>query len=493
MKKVFFIILFGMILFFAGCSKDRISNQASPEMWNREGSAATRGYSEEENHPDYSVSQEMVESFIHYTSKTNKTHYSITTYPSEENPVLYVVNFEEGWKIIPGDSRFGLVLAESATGHVNVSEITDNPGFRLWIEDYQNQIESARGRIIGGSKANGSARIWDSFRAPQAKDSMVLGKNLRDRGMMWGKINFQSNTVIDTTGYKAPLLQTKWGQGNPWYISMPERDGYKCLTGCAAVAVSQILYFFHSQQSMPSGLYGTVSLSGTTTHYEGPIPYYTISVSRSNFTYNSSLWNNMPLDSTVPNPTGFKNVSDLMLDVGARLNLHYSPYNTYVEKDTLGFFNTMPCKVSGTWAPYSMAALAPVVSSLDSNKPVIAAAIHSSNGSGHTWVIDGYLLEEVTTTNTYEWWPVNMIPAGTVVYEYKDVNELLVQYNYMIYQGMPEVTETSDFYRLYHMNWGADGQGDGYASVGSPYNHWQGYTNNIVVQLNLVADEFTVN
>lgn len=55
-----------------------------------------------------------------------------------------------------------------------------------------------------------------------------------------------------------------------------------------------------------------------------------------------------------------------------------------------------------------------------------------------------------------------MIPAGTVVYEYKDVNELLEQY-------------------------------DGYASVGSPYNHWQGFTNNIVVQLNLVADEFTVN
>lgn len=497
MKRFFCLLLLsyiGQILFFAGCSKERLSNSASRSFLSTDGSVLTRSYSDEVNHPDYSVSREMVESFINNTSKREQTQYSITTYPSEENPVLFIVNFEEGWKIVPGDSRFGLILAESATGHIDLYEIMDNPGLHLWIEDYQLQIESAQGRIIGGNTVKRSVQIWDLFRAPGVNDSLVVEQYLRSGEMMWGKINYQSSTVIDTIGYTEPLLQTKWGQENPWNVSMPEMNGSKCKTGCAAVAVSQVLYCFHNQQNMPSGLYDMVSLSGITTLHEGTdsIPYFSVSVSRSEFTSNSLLWNNMPSDNTAVNPTGYKNVSDLMLDVGARLGLHYSPGDTHKHVGTSCYYDTSPCKVSGTWAPYSMAVLASVVSSLDSNKPVITSA-QSVNGGGHTWVIDGYLIEEITRTNTYEWWPVNMIPPGTVVFEYKSVNELLEEYNYMIYQGMPEVSETTDFYRFFHMNWGWDGNGDGYAIVGSPYYNWQGFTNNIAVQLFLVPDEFTVN
>ena len=147
MKRILYLLplsFIGMILFFAECSKERLSNSTSSYFLNKERSVFTRSYSDEVNHPDYSVSREMVESFINNTSKREQTQYSITAYPSEENPVLFIVNFEEGWKIVPGDSRFGLILAESATGHIDLYEIMDNPGLHLWIEDYQLQIESAR-------------------------------------------------------------------------------------------------------------------------------------------------------------------------------------------------------------------------------------------------------------------------------------------------------------------------------------------------------------
>lgn len=492
MKSIISFLLFAEMLFvFASCTKYTMLNLMSQEEKENAATVVTKGVSKEQEDADYSVTREMVKSFIQSTSMQDREMFSVLPYPTEDCSLLFVVNFDDGWKIIPGDSRFGLVLAESDTGHLNMSAIADNPGFRLWLEDYQSQIESAKGKVLEGSKAKAGVRIWEMFRKPSINDTLGAGKDVQNRDLMWGKINFQTNTVTDTFGYKAPLLQTKWGQENPWYDSMPELYGQKCPTGCPAVAVAQVLYYFHNQQNIPTGLYESVVLSNI--YYHDPLnpSYCTISVNRSNFTYNSSLWNNMPLDSTEVNPTGYKNVSDLMLDVGARLGQKYSLLVSGVELNN-GYYNTGPCKVTGTWAPYSQPSVSHVTSSLDSNKPVIAVGMRNAN-NGHTWIIDGYYRAEVTTTNTYEWWPVNMIPSGTVIYEYKSTSELLEEYNHMIYQGMLEVAENSYYIDLLHMNWGWNGRGDGFVTMGSPYNNWQGYTNNITVQYNLTPSEFIVN
>lgn len=480
------------LLLFASCAKEDAANLLRSSMFCDEWILASKGEQREMEEDNYQVSREMVEGFIKNSYHKERESYSINAYPSEENVLLYVVNFEEGWKILPGDSRFGLVLAESEKGHLDASVQFDNPGLRLWLEDYQDQIVFAKGRIIDGNRAMASAKMWNLFRAPSAKVSLKTGQQNKNRDLMWGKINFQTNTVIDTVGYKAPLLQTKWGQKSPWYVSMPEIGGNKCATGCAAVAVSQILFYFHNQQNMPTGLYDSVTLLNT--YYDDSLnpTSCTISVNRSGFTYNSQQWSNMPLDSVGYNPTGYKNVSDLMLDVGARLGLTYRVNNTTVATNSAGYYATTPCKVGGVWAPFAQPSLSYVTSSLDSNKPVIAGAMKNIS-TGHTWVMDGYYMGEVTTVNTYEWWPVNMIPPGTTIYEYKSTTELLAEHNNMIYQGMLDITESSYYYNQLHMNWGWNGRGDCFATIGSPYTNWQGYTNNVVVQFNLVTTEFTVD
>lgn len=479
-------------LLFLSCSKDRSNHLYAPGMQDEKTAVVTNSSSEETSTTDYVISREMVDAYLQSELNQKREQYTISPYPSNDNPLLYIVNFEEGWKILPGDSRFGLVLAESSTGHIKPSVKSDNPGFNLWIEDYLNQIGAARDLVLEGSKADEGSQIWALFKAPGTMDNNEARWSA-NREQMWGKINFQTNTVIDTLGYKAPLLQTKWGQQNPWYVSMPTLNGNTCLTGCAAVAVSQVLYYFHSQQNMPTGLYGSVSIQGTTLHGgPGVDPYLSITVDRSNFTYNSSLWNNMPLDSVGVNPTGYKNVSDLMLDVGSRLQLHYRPSFTGIVTNYNNYYDTTPCKVSGIWESYSQAAVSSLVSSLNSNKPVIACA-KLNDGSGHTWVIDGYYMAEITTTNTYEWWPVNMIPPGTAIYGYKGVTELLAEYNNSIYPGILDISETSYSSNLLHMNWGNNGREDGYATFGSPYNNWQGFTNNIAIQVYLSPSEFTQN
>ena len=88
-----------------------------------------------------------------------------------------------------------------------------------------------------------------------------------------------------------------------------------------------------------------------------------------------------------------------------------------------------------------------------------------------------------------------MIPAGTAVYEYKTTTELLQQYNYNIYQGLPVYEPDGiqpDF--LFRMNWGLDDSLDNdalYSSSSYINSAWYDFNYNKVVQYNLSAGELT--
>jgi hypothetical protein len=42
----------------------------------------------------------------------------------------------------------------------------------------------------------------------------------------------------------APLIQTKWSQGHPYSNLCPLTNGYQCPTGCTATAMAQVLYYY---------------------------------------------------------------------------------------------------------------------------------------------------------------------------------------------------------------------------------------------------------
>ena len=480
------------VLFATSCSKEP---SVSPTVLRDPLPASA--LQEKETEEDYTVTVEMIEAFLQNGSETKGSGMSITPYPSKENPLLYVVNYEDGWKLIPGDSRFGLVLAEGSTGQMDLSTKTKNPAFIQWLENNVEQIEQARSRQLEGRQFEESARVWSLFRAPEevTLDAEKIAATKGSNELMWVKINYRRNTVNDTLGYVAPLLQTKWGQEHPWNVSMPIVNGARSLTGCAAVAVSQILFYFHNQQNMPTGLYNTVNITGRRDFYEPKgnrlVWYCSPQLSRSGFKVNSSKWGEMPLNNDDAT-ANYKPVSDFMLDVGQRLGLHYSEVDTH--KETIdGIYSTAPCKLTGTWESYSFSTPEAVISSLESGSPVIVNAWRPNNGGGHTWVIDGYLMSEVTVTHTYEWWPENMLHGSPAVFEYKTTSELLREHNNMIYQGMLETSEEHYSLRLFDMNWGWDGENDGYATMEpNPYG-WQSFTNMVNVQHHLVPSEFRYN
>lgn len=488
----YILILFILFISVAlACTK--ISSEA--DVFLTDPSNVLTKASKEANPEDYLVTKEMVVEYLR--CREGKEHeFDITSYPSDNDALLYVVNYPEGWKILPGDSRFGLVLAQGSKGSIDLSSPPENPGFRLWLEDNLTIIQNARGREYKGADTEQSVRIWQMIRSiynSNSLDGHTSNKTGLKSGDQWAKINYHGTITYDTLAYKAPLIQTKWGQGHPWYVSMPIMYGDTCLTGCPAVAVSQVLYYFHCQQNVPSGLYDNLFISGllaACTNFDHCVIF---DLHRYNFTYNSSKWNNMPLDSISGNTTGYKNVSDLMLDVGARLGQHYSPWDSHVDVNpNYPYYDTTPCKLSGTWAQYSVSStFSSVKSSLVSNKPVIVSA--NGNSGGHTWIIDGYLDIEETHTNNYEWWPVSMIPSGTAVFGYMDFSDLLLQYG-TVYPGMPAIEQELYPLEFFSMNWGWDGQYDGEYKPINPTDYaWLGFGTHVAVQYNLSPSEFTVN
>lgn len=50
----------------------------------------------------------------------------------------------------------------------------------------------------------------------------------------------------------APLLKSRWGQGDPYNRLCPEVEGGKCITGCVATAIAQILYYYGQPASSKS-------------------------------------------------------------------------------------------------------------------------------------------------------------------------------------------------------------------------------------------------
>lgn len=118
---------------------------------------------------------------------------------------LYIFNdvANSGYVIVSGDERMPEILGYSLTGHIDVEKMPCC--MKAVLDDYQRQVEYLR--------AN-----------PGFKPEKFLTS--------------QQTPV-------APLLgATAWDQGWPYNAMCPTIGGNLCLTGCAATAMAQAMYYF---------------------------------------------------------------------------------------------------------------------------------------------------------------------------------------------------------------------------------------------------------
>lgn len=123
-----------------------------------------------------------------------------------DGDAFYIFNAENegGFVIVSGDDRTAEILGYSDHGELIIDKAPCN--VKWLLECYQHVIDSL------------------------AQEPNVKNK-VRTRG------NSTSRVEI------APLITTHWGQGAPYNNLCPEVDGEKCVTGCVATAMAQIMNF----------------------------------------------------------------------------------------------------------------------------------------------------------------------------------------------------------------------------------------------------------
>lgn len=145
--------------------------------------------------------------------------------PSEREP-FYVFNAEgsQGFVIVSGDDRTTEILGYSTTGSIDLNRLPEN--LKGWLDGYARQIEAL------GTSTQPVQRA-------------------KTRG-------------ADSWAAIAPIIQTQWNQYYPYNMMCPDKNGYDwrdagfdtehlmtddqvlyhCVTGCAATAMAQVIYYW---------------------------------------------------------------------------------------------------------------------------------------------------------------------------------------------------------------------------------------------------------
>ena len=187
----------------------------------------------------------------------------------DQSAAFYVFNGkEDGFVLISAHDHARTILGYADHGQFDANNIPQN--MQLWLKMYEEEMRRL------GDEAKGDG---------------------------WGA----QYPVVE------PLLgQTQWGQGKPYNNHCPIVDGERCVTGCVATALSQIMYVHKYPEKgqgqvsykMRNGVEVSVDFSQATYDWDHMLPRYT-----------SNSYTTQQADA----------VAELMYHVGAASHMQYSP------------------------------------------------------------------------------------------------------------------------------------------------------------------------
>lgn len=191
-----------------------------------------------------------------------------------------------------------------------------------------------------------------------------------------------------TQPHRAPsaeMLKTQWGQDAPYWNLCPKVDGKSCFSGCVATAMAQIMYYWAWPEAGVANGSATDSKGNS---YAGSLAH----------TYG---WQEM-LPTTAQNlasPEASQAVAQLMYDCGLAVGMEYSPTGSGAGSPLKAFyynFGYIPtslrtyvreCFTEAEW-------LQLIYTEIDHGRPVFFSASSKSvagrDATGHAFVVDGY-------------------------------------------------------------------------------------------------------
>ncbi len=191
--------------------------------------------------------------------------------------------------------------------------------------------------------------------------------------------------VVAATGNQQQLCLTEWGQGVPYNTLCPKKDGQLCPSGCVATALAQLLYYWRWPVQ---GKGYSWAKDGNGETYSGTLEH----------TYD---WTAM-LPTTAENKASeaaAQAVAQLMYDCGLSVNMDFDSDGSRAQtpiKALCEHFSYIPstmrmyhaeCYTTAEW--FDM-----LRHEINQNRPIYYSATSLTNGGkdavGHAFIVDGY-------------------------------------------------------------------------------------------------------
>ena len=313
------------------------------------------------------------------------------TLTKENDEVIYVFNFENGFVLVSSDDIATPVLGFSFEG-----KYTDNdqpPAFIEMLEHYKNQISYALENNL--KRTSEIISEWEFFSNPE---------NLKGYGecRIWPKF-FVKN----------PLLTTTWNQDCYYNAKCPydsqSPPGYcnHVPNGCVALAMAQVMKYWDYPE------HGT-GYQGYNDGASLPLAY---GWQYANFGSTYYNWDEMPdvlTGSGLPTKSSSNSidaVSTLIYHCGVSVNMDYGyngsgAYTLDTRNALVNYFNYSSAASFKEKDNYSNSSWESLLrSSLKYNKPIIYQG-HGSQG-GHAFALDGYTKMQTECCTYYASFHIN--------------------------------------------------------------------------------------
>lgn len=267
------------------------------------------------------------------------SHYQVQKETMAASYYVFNVGEGQGFVIAAADDRIPAVLGYSSKGQFDPQNMPEN--MKAWLEGYDDQMA-----------------YLNEHPEAAAPQKTVSGGSI------------------------SPLLQSEWDQGNPYNLLCPEDGGQHSVTGCAATAMAQVMYFWQWPKQTVAEIPG----------YKSSDKGFVLPAIPAG---KSIDWENM-----VPKYTGSETdaqkqaVAELMLLCGTAVQMNYTASSSaastsYVADAWVNYLDYDAATIYENRSSYRLAAWnQKVYDELAAGRPVLYAG--QSSGGGHAFVIDGY-------------------------------------------------------------------------------------------------------
>ena len=294
----------------------------------------------------------------------------VRTQQGQDAPLYYVFESDKpGFLIASADTRTKPLLGYTDNG--SYADALANLMFKAWLEQFDKSLSAMLAKPETEDAPLPSvrpARIFES-----------------EDGSFTFSIPERRNVETSNVPAIPPLLgDIAWNQGTPYNNYCPDfSDGEKCVTGCVATALAQVMKYHKWPQS---GI-GAVS-------YESETNGYSLSADFSQSTY---LWDNMLSSYISGNYTEEQaaSVAKLMSDVGISVYMNYGQESYALTADMspamCNYFKYSKKMYVADRCFYTTPGWSELLKAeISARRPVPFVAQNCKEWSGHAFVIDGF-------------------------------------------------------------------------------------------------------